>query len=177
MKRRLWLLTDRLPDCRSYGRNRQKRCPKSSATSIMLRSRTLATIAERISHRHAALTAEVPLESSTIVELVAIVTRLIFSVRLCCSYSRPIPHRSSPFSRTAFFCRLFFWALLQAIPASGSFAASAFPVLPLHHRVPSHRKKLESRSRIARGLDFTTFVAPISRNSYRRRNSCGTRQV
>jgi hypothetical protein len=41
--------------CRPYGSNRQKRCPKSSATSIGLRLRTLATIAERISHSHPAL--------------------------------------------------------------------------------------------------------------------------
>src|SRR5258705_303945 len=26
----------------------------------------------------------------------------------------PVPHRSSQFSRSAFFCRIFFWALLQA---------------------------------------------------------------
>jgi hypothetical protein len=42
--------------CWPYGSNRQKPCPKSSATSIGLRSRTLATVAERISHRHPALT-------------------------------------------------------------------------------------------------------------------------
>src|SRR5260221_12946365 len=43
-------------DCRPYGSNRQKRCPKSSATFIGLRSRTLAAIAERISLSHPALT-------------------------------------------------------------------------------------------------------------------------
>ena len=44
------------PGLSPYGSNRQKRCPKSSATSIVLRSRTLATIAERISHSYPALT-------------------------------------------------------------------------------------------------------------------------
>jgi hypothetical protein len=47
-----------------------------------LRSRTLATIAERISHSHHALKSQVPLESSTIVEPVAIMMPLIFSVPL-----------------------------------------------------------------------------------------------
>src|SRR6266404_5800120 len=42
--------------CRPYGSNRQERCPKSSAISIGLRSRTLATVAERICHSHPALT-------------------------------------------------------------------------------------------------------------------------
>ena len=41
--------TGQLPDW-PYGSNRQKRCPKSSATSIGLRTHTLATIADRISH-------------------------------------------------------------------------------------------------------------------------------
>ncbi len=43
-------------DRRPYGSNRRERCPKSSAISIGLRSRTLATIAEGISHSHPALT-------------------------------------------------------------------------------------------------------------------------
>jgi hypothetical protein len=60
----------------------KKRCPKSLATSIGLRSRTLVTIAERISHSIRRPPSQEPLESSTIVEPVAIVTRLIFSVPL-----------------------------------------------------------------------------------------------
>ncbi len=39
-----------------YVNNRQKRCPKSSATSIGLRTHTLATIDERISYSHPAFT-------------------------------------------------------------------------------------------------------------------------
>src|SRR6266576_2821413 len=50
----------------------------------------------------------------------------------------PIPHRSSPFSRPAFSCLSFFWALLQLIPASCSFASSAFPFLP-NGTGPSHK--------------------------------------
>jgi hypothetical protein len=98
---------------RQYGSNRQKRRPKSSATSIGLRSRTLAAIAERISHSHPALT-------------VAGATRIqhhcgTFGDRdaTVCSalpahMSRPIPHRSSQFSRPPFFCHSFSRALLRA---------------------------------------------------------------
>jgi hypothetical protein len=45
-----------MPGKLATGSNRQKRCPNSSAISIGLRSRTVATIAERISHSHPALT-------------------------------------------------------------------------------------------------------------------------
>jgi hypothetical protein len=49
------------------------------------------------------------------VEPVAIVTRLIFFCSaLPAHIGRPMPHRPSQFSRPAFFCRSFFWALLQA---------------------------------------------------------------
>jgi hypothetical protein len=94
---------------RPHGSNRQKRRPKPSAISIGLRSRTLATIAERISHSHPALT-------------VAGATRIqhhcgtcgdrdatgFFCFALPAHMSRPIPHRSSQFSRPAFFCHSFF---------------------------------------------------------------------
>jgi hypothetical protein len=100
---------------RPYGSNRQKPCPKSSATSIGLRSRTLATIAEGISHSHPALTVAGP-------------TRIEHHCGTCgdrdatdffCSalpahIARPTPHRPSRFSRPAFFYHSFFWALLQA---------------------------------------------------------------
>ena len=43
------------------------------------------------------------------------------------------------FSRPAFFCPIFLGTASGLIPASGSFAASAFPVPPLHHWVPSHK--------------------------------------
>ena len=115
--------------------NRQKRCPKSSATSIALRSRTLARIAERISHSHPALT-------------VAGATRIQHHCGICgdrdatdffCSalpapIVRPIPHRSSQFSRPAFFCRSFFWALLQAnscVPQPRGFCFPRFALTPL----------------------------------------------
>jgi len=52
--------------------------------------------------------------------------------------ARPIPHRPSQFSRPAFFCRSFSGHCFRLIPASCSFAASAFPVPALHHWVPSH---------------------------------------
>jgi hypothetical protein len=54
--------------------------------------------------------------------------------------ARPIPHRSSQFSRPALFLPLIFSGhCFRLIPASGSFAASAFPVPPLHRWVPSHK--------------------------------------
>jgi MacB-like periplasmic core domain len=74
--------TDSCPLGRPYGSNRQKRCPKSSATSIGLRSRTPATIAERLSTATRRSPSQEPLESSTIVEPVATMTRLILTVPL-----------------------------------------------------------------------------------------------
>src|SRR5258708_20494542 len=79
-----------------------------------------------------------PLESSTIVEPVAIVTRLVFSVPLypltCLGrYRTDLPSSAGrPFSATHFLGHCF-----GLIPASCSFASSAFPVPPLHHWVPS----------------------------------------
>ena len=73
-------------------------------------------------------------------ELVAIVTRLIFSVPLyvltCLGrYRTDLPSSAGrPFSATHFLGHCF-----GLIPASGSFASSAFPVPPLHHWVPSHK--------------------------------------
>jgi len=117
-----------LADGRPYGSYRQTRCPKSSATSIGLRSRTLATIVERISRSHPALT-------------VAGATRIQHHCGTCgdrdatdffCSalpahIARPIRHRSSRFSRPAFFCRSFFWALLQANSCVRQLRGFCFP--------------------------------------------------
>ena len=101
--------------CRPYGSNRQERCPKSSAISIELRSRTLATVAQRISHSHPALTvagaSRIQHHCGTCGDRDA---TGFFCSALPAHMPRPIPHRSSQFSRPAFFCRSFFWALLQA---------------------------------------------------------------
>src|SRR5439155_25143827 len=113
---------------RPYGSNRQERCPKSSAISI-----ELPTAIRRSP-------SQVPLESSTIVEPVAIMTRLVFSVPLylltCLGRYRTdlLSSAGRPFSATHFLGHCF-----GLIPASGSFPSSAFPVPPLHHRVPSHQ--------------------------------------
>ncbi len=122
-------------------RNRQKRCPKSSATSIGLRTHTLATIAERISHSHPAFT-------------VAGATRIQHHCGTCgdhdatgffCSalpahMSRPIPHRSSQFSRPPFFCYSFSRALLRANSCVRQLRVFCFPGSALtHHWVPSHK--------------------------------------
>ena len=108
--------------CRQSGSNRQKRCPKSSATSIGLRSRTLATIAGRISHSHPALT-------------VAGATRIQHHCgtrgdrdATVCSASpahraRPTLHRPSQFSRPASFYLIFLDHWFRLIPASCTFAA------------------------------------------------------
>ena len=81
-----------------------------------------------------------PLESSTIFEPVVTVTRLVFSVPLYLLtwlrlYRIDLPSSvGQPFSAAYFSGHCF-----RLIPASGSFAASAFPVPPLHHWVPSHK--------------------------------------
>src|SRR6516225_9988388 len=64
--------------------------------------------------------------------------------------ARPIPHHlpssvGQPFSATHFSGHSF-----RPIPASGSFAASAFPVPPLHHWVPSHKAAARFGSRSLR---------------------------
>src|SRR4029077_18557883 len=108
----------------------KKRCPKSSATSIGLRLRILATIAERISHSHPALT-------------VAGATRIQHHCGTCGDrdatgfFCPALPLPSSvgkPFSDAHFSGHCF-----RLIPASCSFASSAFPVPPLPHWVPSHK--------------------------------------
>jgi hypothetical protein len=122
---------------RPYGSKRQTRSPKSSATSIGLRSRTLATIAERISHSHPPLT----VAGATRIERHCGTcgdrdTADFFCSALPAHIARPIPHRPSQFSRPAFFSTSQSSGhCFRLIPASCSFAASAFPVPLLHHRV------------------------------------------
>src|SRR5712692_10250595 len=75
----------------------------------------LATIGERISHSHPALTvagaSRVQHHCGTCGDRDA---TDFFCSALPAHIARPIRHRSSRFSRPAFFCRAFFWALLQA---------------------------------------------------------------
>src|SRR6266850_852693 len=86
--------------------------------------------------------------TSTIVEPVAIVTRLIFSVPLYLltwlgRYLTDLPSSvSQPFSATHFLGHCF-----GLIPASGSFAASAFPVPPSTRLDPSHKAAARFGSR------------------------------
>ena len=120
-------------DGRPYGSNRQKRCPKSSATFIGLRSRTLAAIAERISHSHPALTVpgatRIEHHCGTCGDREA---NDFFCSALAAHIARPIPHRSSQFSRPAFFYRSFFWALLQANSCVRQLRGFCFPGSALH---------------------------------------------
>src|SRR5712664_3027424 len=75
----------------------------------------LATIGERISHSHPALTvagaSRVQHHCGTCGDRDA---TDFFCSALPAHIARPIPHRSSQFSRPAFFCRSFSRALLQA---------------------------------------------------------------
>src|SRR4029077_1885611 len=89
----------------------KKRCPKSLATSIGLRSRTLATIAERISHSHPALTVAGATRIEYHLEPVAIVTPLIFSVPLCLLTWLLLYRIDLPSSVGLPFSAPFFWAL------------------------------------------------------------------
>jgi hypothetical protein len=121
----------------------KKRCPKSSATSIGLRSRTLATIAQRISRSHPALN-------------VAGATRLephcgtcgdrdatgFFCSALPAHLSRPIPHRSSQFSRPPFFCHSFSRALLRANSCVLQLRVFCFPGSSLNRWVPPIKQPL-----------------------------------
>ena len=107
--------------------------PKSSAISIGLRSRTLATIAERISHSHPVLT----VAGATLIQHHCGTcgdrdATGFFCSALLAHMSRPIPHRSSQFSRPAFFYRSFFWALLQANSCVRQLRGFCFPGSALH---------------------------------------------
>jgi len=57
------------------------------------------------------------------------------------------PQRSSQFSRHPFSATHFLGHCFGLIPASGSFASSAFPVPPLHHWVPSDKAAARFGSR------------------------------
>ncbi len=128
---------------RPHGSDRQERCPKSSALSIGLRSRTLATIAQRISHGHPALT-------------VAGATRIEHHCGTCgdrdatdffCSalpahIARPIPHRSSQFSRPPFFCHSFSRALLRANSCVRQLRVFCFPGSSRTSQVPPIKQPL-----------------------------------
>src|SRR5260221_10234515 len=115
------------------GSNRTKRCPKSSATSIGWRSRTLATIAERISHSHPALTVagatRIQHHCGTCGDRDATVFSVPLYLLTCPGrYRTDLPGSAGrPFSATHFLGHCF-----RLIPASCSFASSAFPVPPLH---------------------------------------------
>src|SRR5690348_1499838 len=106
-----------------------------------LRSRTSNRADERICHSHPALTVgaatRIKLHRRTqtdgarqLILLCSVLTAL---------QSCSMPRRCSQSSTPPFFCRSFFWHCFGLIPASGSFAASAFPVPALHHWVPSHK--------------------------------------
>src|SRR5271163_4834233 len=70
---------------------------------------------------------------------------------LAAHIARPIPHRSSQFSRPAFFCRSFFWALLQANSCVLQLRGFCFPGSALtHHWVPSHKAAARFGSRSPR---------------------------
>src|SRR5437773_9186164 len=60
-----------------------------------------------------------------------------FCSALAAHIARPIPHRSSQFSRPAFFYRSFFWALLQANSCVRQLRGFCFPGSAPHHWVPS----------------------------------------
>jgi hypothetical protein len=84
-------------------------------------------LTERIRPSHPALTVGA-LESSFLVGPGALLRKVI----LLCSalvppVARPIPHRSSRFSRSAFFCHSFFWALLQSNSCVRQLRVFCFP--------------------------------------------------
>ena len=126
---------------RPPGSNGPKRCSKpSSATSMGLRSRT-SNRADR-AHLPQPSTAH---RRSTRIEPHRRTRsdgarQLIFLCSaLAAHIARPIPHRSSQFSRPAFFCRSFFWALLQASSCARQLRVFCFPGSSLTPMGPSHK--------------------------------------
>src|SRR5579859_529836 len=99
-----------------------------------------SNIAERISHSIRRSPSQEPFESSTIAEPVVIAARLISSVPsyLFTSlgrYHTDLPSSvGHPYSAAHFSGHCF-----RLIPASSSFPASAFPVPPFPHWVPSRK--------------------------------------
>jgi len=74
---------------------------------------------------------------------VAIVTRLIFFCSaLPAQIARPVSHRSSQFSRPAFFYRSFFWALLQANSCVLQLRVFCFPGSSRTTQVPPIKQPL-----------------------------------
>ena len=106
----------KLPDGRPPGSNRRKRCSKpSAATSMGLRSRT-SNRADRahLPQPSAAQRRSTRVEPHRRTRSDGARQPIFLCSTLAAHIARPITHRSSQFSRLAFFCRSFFWALLQA---------------------------------------------------------------
>ena len=70
-----------------------------------------------------------------------------FCSALLAHMSRQIPHRCSQFSRPPFFCHSFSRALLRANSCVLQLRVFCFPVLPLHHWVPSDKAAARFGSR------------------------------
>jgi hypothetical protein len=107
-----------------------------------LRSRTSNRADERICHSHPALTvgAATRIKLHRRTQTDGARQLILLCSALIALQSGSMPRRCSQSSTPPFFfCRSFFWHCFMLIPASGSFAASAFPVPPLHHWVPSHK--------------------------------------
>src|SRR6266849_6885468 len=134
VRRAFALLTRTYHGCRPPGSNRRKRCSKpSAATSMGLRSRT-SNRADRahLPQPSAAHRRSTRIETHRRTRSDGARQLIFLCSALAAHIARPIPHRSSQFSRPAFFCRSFFWDCFRLSPASCSFAASAFSVPPLH---------------------------------------------
>jgi hypothetical protein len=152
-------------DGRPPASNRRKRCSQpSGATSMGVRPRT----SNRADRAHLPRPS-IAYRRSTRIEPHRRTRsdgarQLIFLCSaLAALIARPIPHRSSQFSRPAFFCRSFFWALLQANPASGSFAASAFRFRPYTIGFPPIKQPL------ALEAEATRFWVPQENGARKRR--------
>jgi len=78
--------------------------------------------------------------------------------------ARPIRHRSSRFSRPAFFCPIFL-GTASGSPASCGFVSSAFPVPPLHDCHSSHNgdrfRWLVRFAAVASGLADNSLGRPL----------------
>jgi hypothetical protein len=106
----------RIPDSRQPGSVRRNRCSKpSSATSMGLRSRT-SNRADRahLSQPSAAHRRSTRIEPHRRTRSDGARQLIFLCSALAAHIARPIPHRSSQFSKPAFFCRTFSWALLRA---------------------------------------------------------------
>ncbi len=135
---------------RPPGINRRNRCSKpSSATSMGLRSRT-SNRADRahLLQQSAAHRRSTRIEPHRRTRSDGARQLIFLCSALAAHIARPIPHRSSQFSRPAFFCRSFFWALLQANSCVLQLRGFCFPGSALtHHWVPSHKAAARFGSR------------------------------